>query len=69
MLGYKRFIDLKEKSQVHKTLMSIMIENLFCHLGFVIFLALGGKPEGSSKPDLYSSIIRPIYSVLLDMPS
>lgn len=49
--------------------MSIMIENLFCHLGLVVFLALGGKPEGSSKPDLYSSIIRPIYSILLDMPS
>lgn len=49
--------------------MSIMIENLFCHLKLAVFLALGVKPEGSSKPDLYSSIITPIYSILLDMPS
>lgn len=46
-----------------------MIENLYHHLGLVVFLALGEKPEGSSKPDLYASLIRPIYSILLDMPS
>lgn len=37
-----------------------MIQNLLCHMGQVVFLAVGEKPEGSSKPDPYSSIVRPI---------